>query len=105
MTEFDVLLQKKETNSMVPANNPEIMIFPNPTRNAMTIYVANPSQFSSLRIHDICGRVLKDFESPSSSTLIWLGKDDIDRDLANGVYYVIGQTNNAKIVRKIVINN
>jgi len=105
MTEFDVLLQKKETNSMVPANNPEIMIFPNPTRNAMTIYVANPSQFSSLRIYDICGRVLKNFENPSSGTLIWLGKDDIDRDLANGVYYVIGQTNDSKIVRKIVINN
>jgi len=75
MTEFDVFLQKKETNSMIPADTPNLMIFPNPTRNAMTICLANPEQFSSLKIYDINGRVLKDFENPSSNILIWLGKD------------------------------
>lgn len=105
MLELNVLLKKKETNSMIPSDTPNLMIFPNPTRNVITICVANPDQFSSLKIYDISGRVLKDFENPSSNILIWLGKDNMDRDLANGVYYVIGETNDAKLVRKIVINN
>lgn len=105
MLELNVHLKKKEANSMIPADTPNLMIFPNPTRNVMTICVANPDKFSSVKIYDISGRVLKEFENPSSNTLIWLGKDNMDRDLANGVYYVIGETNEAKLVRKIVINN
>jgi hypothetical protein len=105
MLELNVHLKKKEANSMIPADTPNLMIFPNPTRNVITICVANPDKFSSVKIYDISGRVLKDFENPSSNTLIWLGKDNMDRDLANGVYYVIGETNDAKLVRKIVINN
>lgn len=105
MLELNVLLKKKEVNSIIPADTPNLMIFPNPTRNVMTICVANPDQFSSLKIYDVSGRVLKDFENPSSNILIWLVKDNMDRDLANGVYYVIGETTDAKFVRKIVINN
>ena len=71
----------------------------------MTIYMENPGQFSSLKVYDISGRMLRDFDDPSSPTVIWLGKDDQNRNLANGVYYIVGETGEQRLTRKIVINN
>lgn len=105
MTSIDVLLQRKESNSMIFENNPEILVFPNPARNAMTIYMENPGQFSSLKVYDVNGRMLRDFDGPSSSTVVWLGKDEQNRNLANGVYYIVGETSEQRLTRKIVINN
>lgn len=105
MTEIDIYLQKGETNSIIHENTPNIMVFPNPAKNAMTIFLENPNQFSSLRIYDVNGRMLRDFDNLSTSTVVWLFRDNLERELANGVYYVIGETNSQKLTRKIVINN
>ena len=105
ITEIDVVLSKNESSSMIYENCPEILVFPNPTRNAMTIYMENPGQFSSLKVYDINGRMLRDFDDPTSATVVWLGKDNQNRDLANGVYYIVGESNDQRLTKKIVINN
>ncbi|MGB3341603.1 MAG: M14 family zinc carboxypeptidase [bacterium] len=105
MTEIEVFLRKKESNSLIFKNKPDILVFPNPTRNAMTIYIENPNQFSSLKVYDVNGRMLRDFDNPSSTTVVWLSKDSQNRDLANGIYYIVGETNVQRLTRKIVINN
>jgi hypothetical protein len=53
----------------------------------------------------VTGRMLRDFNSPSSASVVWLGKDDQNRNLANGIYYIVGETDKQNITRKIVINN
>jgi len=105
MTKFDVFLRKKESTSMILDNRPAIHVFPNPSRHAMTIYMENPNRFTSLKVYDVSGRMLRDFDSPSSATVVWLGKDNQHRDLANGIYYIVGETNEQRLTRKIVINN
>jgi carboxypeptidase T len=105
LTVLNIYLIPKETNSMILENDPDLMVFPNPTRNAMIIHLENPQRFRSLKVYDICGRMLRNFTTLSSATLTWLCNDDLDRELANGVYYIVGETNEQKLTRKIIINN
>jgi carboxypeptidase T len=105
ITEIEVFLHKKESNSMIFENKPDILVFPNPTRNAMTIHMENPNQFSSLKVYDVNGRMLRNFDNLLSTTVVWLGKDEQNRNLANGIYYIVGETSVQKLTKKIIINN
>jgi hypothetical protein len=105
MTEIEVFLHKKESNSMIFENKPDILVFPNPARNAMTIHMENPNQFSSLKVYDVNGRMLRDFDNLLSTTVVWLGKDEQNRNLANGIYYIVGETSEQRLTRKIIVNN
>lgn len=85
-----VELQRIERTWDVQGSN-SLQIFPNPARKFLMIYMNNPLQFRNIRVYDVMGRVCKAFDDPVSSPLIWSETDDVQRRLANGVYYVVAE--------------
>jgi carboxypeptidase T len=92
-SEYEVL-KEDDTNSM--------LINPNPVRNIIFIHMNKPSNFSSIGIYDTAGRSLISFKKPTSN-IVWQCIDSAHREIANGVYYVIGETTGQKLIQKVVV--
>ncbi|HEC78214.1 MAG TPA: PEGA domain-containing protein [candidate division WOR-3 bacterium] len=91
-TELDIPLKKIENSFHLNNDNDTIIIYPNPTRNRpLTIRIKDPVLFQSLRIYDVCGRVLKNFNQPINTSLCWTGDDDLNRQAGSGIYYIVGE--------------
>lgn len=73
----------------------EILIYPNPTNNLITIS-SNDAIFKEIEIHDLNGRIIK--SSKHNSSVITLNIED----LANGVYFLNVISENKKTVHKII---
>jgi len=66
---------------------------PNPFRGGAVVrYSLNAERRTTLRIHDLTGRVVRTLadgvQKPGRYTLRWNGSDAMGRTLANGVYFV-----------------
>jgi hypothetical protein len=81
-----------------------ILINPNPTRNIIFIHLNNPSDFSRLRVYDIAGRSIMEFRNPQAD-LVWPCLDKLNRKIPNGIYWIIGETTETKLIKKIVVYN
>jgi len=83
-------------------------IRPNPfSENTVISYQLPVASKVSLSIYDISGRLVKTLVSRHSSpgyyTAIWNGRDNSDRTMAAGIYFVKLITPEFKATRKIVL--
>jgi len=102
LTELNVRLSKMEYEVTKKDNDNRILINPNPASNPVVISLNNPLNFSSLKIYDIIGRLVINFDNLTSN-IIWYCNDKFNRKVPGGVYCVIGETNEKKLIKKILV--
>ena len=103
LTELNVTLCQTGGIYAIQNDNNQLIVYPNPANGVITIHLGNPAQFSSLNIYDTSGRILKDFGNPITNDLYWPGNDELNRRVANGIYYVVAETKENRFVKKVVI--
>lgn len=91
MTVLDLSLKaiEKELNrgwgrSMIPLITPGIM-------HEMSIYIDDPGSFQVIKVIDVNGRTVKSFINPAMNRIYWNLRDQQEREVPNGVYYLVGQ--------------
>jgi hypothetical protein len=89
--------------------NSSIHAFPNPFKNSIEfrVWIASTGEKTSLKIHDVTGRVLRDFsrqriEIDTRFSVLWDGKDETGMVLPPGVYFVHLETADQSVTKKIV---
>jgi hypothetical protein len=102
MTVLDVSLASLGMEKPIIGSQKKITAIPNPSSNAVRIQFDPQLNFSSLAIYDIAGRLVRSMANPPSS-ITWLGDDDQDRSVADGVYWVVGRTNDEEILQKVIV--
>jgi|GEM_PF-5597011 len=107
---------KRDLNSWIshdkeklPKSVNTIFAYPNPFNSSVRISMNNDqSSTVNLRIFDVLGREVYDFENISITNgkreLIWKGKNSVGEILPNGVYFIHLRTDeNKTISRKVVL--
>jgi len=102
LTQLTISLSKAEFELLKENDTNSILVNPNPARNIILIHLNKPSNFSSISIYDSVGRSLISFEDPTND-IVWQCIDDANRKIANGVYYVIGETIDQRLIQKVVV--
>jgi hypothetical protein len=83
-----------------PIGNDEVIMFPNPASNEVSIYRTNPdAKISSLIIYDLRGKLILQTEIPNQLTNINTSK------LVEGMYYFHYVSSAFKITKKVIIHN
>ena len=83
-----------------PIGNDEVIMFPNPASNEVSIYRTNPdAKISSLLIYDLRGKLILQTEIPNQLTSINTS------NLIDGMYYFQYVSSAFKITRKVIIRN
>lgn len=87
--------------------HPLISAFPNPFANKVKILFSVSKKANvKLKIYNICGqrvKTLTDFETEiGKHKFVWNGKDDNNRELPTGVYFVRLETPDISITKKII---
>ena len=96
-----------EELSMPNVNNPGLRVYPNPARRNVQFQIANVrGNNASIRIYDIAGKMVKQFNNLTIqpfNQLTWDFRDDSGKRLSAGVYIIQLKTEtdetNTKIVR------
>ncbi|MEO0156853.1 MAG: SBBP repeat-containing protein, partial [candidate division WOR-3 bacterium] len=87
---------------------PEVAIKNSVFKNYVEIqcHLEKKSQISSIKIFDTQGRLIKVYENfknkKDDHRFLWNGKDDQDKEVPCGVYYIELESPNCRITRKIV---
>ncbi len=102
MTALNISLNRVSGESAIPGTQKKIQVNPNPSGEQLLIRLDEPSNYSSLKIYDMLGRLVTDIEQPSG-TITWNCVDDNNRAVAEGIYWLIATANDATIVRKVVV--
>lgn len=75
-----------------PMHNTSLTVFPNPfTENLSIIYQNVGQNRADLKLYDVAGRLVKQFDLPSNASsnhIIWDGVDDHGRTVPQGVYFL-----------------
>ncbi len=102
-TMLDILLTPMEgektidwCQTLIPLVNPGVM-------NEMSIYVKNPMLYSKIKVIDVCGRTVRTFFNPSSNRIYWNLRDQSERRVPNGVYYLVAENGDTRETAKFVI--
>ena len=83
-----------------PIGNDEVIMFPNPASNEVSIYRTNPdAKISSLLIYDLRGKLILQTEIPNQLTSINTS------NLIDGMYYFQYVSSTFKITKKVIIRN
>ena len=83
-----------------PIGNDEVIMFPNPASNEVSIYRTNPdAKISSLIIYDLRGKVIMQTEIPNQLTNINTS------NLIDGMYFFHYVSSAFKITKKVIIRN
>ena len=83
-----------------PIGNDEVIMFPNPASNEVSIYKTNPdAKISSLLIYDLRGNVILQTEIPNQLTRLNTS------NLIDGMYYFHYVSSAFKITKKVIIRN
>jgi len=85
-----IALIKMEAEQDVQGSN-GLRVFPNPAQDFLMVHFTDPHRFRNVRVYDINGRMCKAFDDPTPSLLIWEEKDELQRQMANGVYYLVAE--------------
>ncbi|MEO0075127.1 MAG: T9SS type A sorting domain-containing protein, partial [candidate division WOR-3 bacterium] len=82
---------------------------PNPVVNGnarISFNIASPSKVS-LKIYDASGRVVKTLVNnhldKGSYTLTWNGRDEMNREVAEGIYFYTLETDNSSTTKKLIL--
>jgi carboxypeptidase T len=104
LIELDAHLKRIEGTINMIAPDQDLTVFPNPAQNILTIRLKDPAQYSSLRIYDMTGRLMRTYETPDND-IVWLGTDAMNRRLSNGVYYIAAYNGDRILTKKAVFLN
>lgn len=88
MIGLDIELRKIEWTEKL-GNTYDLQLYPNPAQEFLIIGKAN--QFYSIKICDVTGRVLRIFDRPTTNHICWMCNDELNRQVSNGIYFVIGE--------------
>ncbi|MGQ9665334.1 MAG: T9SS type A sorting domain-containing protein, partial [bacterium] len=99
-----------ESNSAI-ANGIVFRVYPNPFLEKINIRYAIPDDQKSevsLKIYDVSGRLVKTFHSASKnqhhvSNIVWYGEDDLGRKLPAGIYFILLEENDFKLIKKTIM--
>jgi hypothetical protein len=80
----------------LPAGAAALSVRPNPFNLVTSIVIYNPGRNASVRILDICGRVVKEFKEVPDGRVVWN-----TTGLSKGVYIVKARTAGKTLTRKI----
>ncbi|KAA3660891.1 MAG: T9SS C-terminal target domain-containing protein [Calditrichaeota bacterium] len=83
-------------------------VYPNPFKIETSIQFSLPKEmYVKLQVYDIKGRVIKDLvngiETAGMKRVIWDGKDDLNRNLTSGIYFIKMVANNQVFVKKMIL--
>jgi len=105
LTELNVQLKRMGGTFIMENNDTAISINPNPVRGTVAIQLTNPLYFTSLKMYDIIGRLLKNFDT-TTNEIVWHCTDELNRKISNGIYLLVGETNEqVLIIKKVVVFN
>ena len=101
----------EEARDKIPEPRYELQVYPNPFRNRLDIKwqmdnAGRNTKDFSLKIYDVSGRLLRQFDYPRirlSDRITWDGKDKNGRELPNGVYLIRLETSVYKETKKIIL--
>jgi hypothetical protein len=88
---------------------PTLTVFPNPFNQTLDIRLsALAMEETDLRIYDASGRIVKilfDHQSQTSKarSLTWSGRDEQNRILPAGIYFVVLEADGEAIVEKAIL--
>lgn len=87
---------------------PVLRLMPNPFKGHLLLkyQIQGSTEGSVIKIYDVSGRLVKEWgdkEIGQSKILIWNGKDNLDRKVSAGVYFVSLEANGFKVVEKTVL--
>jgi hypothetical protein len=102
-TELDIQLSRMEFTVPASADN-QLSLMPNPASDVIRISTYQ-QPFLSLTVFDCTGRLVKRFDHTTiqqSNYVVWDCTDEQNREIAQGVYYVVGELNGDRITRKVV---
>jgi hypothetical protein len=107
MTDVEVYLNPME-HETGGISNPGIIVLPNPAGKFIVFKLDLSSEFMSLNIYDIDGRLIKTLNTSDrrlalTNAFTWNTLDDLGRRVPNGVYIVIGKTATRRMINKFVI--
>lgn len=115
MQYFEVLHVIEESHAFTSnTSSYKLAVYPNPFRENAVIRVQvplmrseNKRPLATLKIYDICGRCVKNFDLSYSkvcmSAINWDGKDNIGRKLSQGVYFVKLTSENKSLIEKVIL--
>jgi hypothetical protein len=102
LSQLIISLSKSEYELLKENDAHGLRVHPNPARNIVLIHLNKPSNFSSVDIYDSVGRSLISFEELTND-IVWQCIDDTNRKITNGVYYVVGETTDQRLIQKVVV--
>ena len=87
-----------------------ITVSPNPFSKLTTVSfgIGHSAEPTDLKIYDACGRMVKSFDLSSSieyqeSSIIWDGRDDHERKLSSGVYFLRLKSGGRQITHHLLL--
>jgi carboxypeptidase T len=93
-TELNVYLRDKDYAA--------VFAHPNPGRDIVYIQLINPLHITRLKIYDILGRLLRTFDNPTS-VVTWNCRDTQNREIPNGIYFIVGETTDENVCQKVIV--
>jgi flagellar hook assembly protein FlgD len=91
-----------------PQEDASITIFPNPFTDNVRIHPGSKSKTISLRITDIFGRLVYDFENAIKMNYVddylWDGRNYQNSIVSPGMYLLFIETSNGKQIRNIIFS-
>lgn len=98
----------EETLELEPARGYGLYIYPNPCRQITEIryQITDPRQAISLKIYDVTGRVVKQFNHLTNqpfNQVVWDGTDDQGRRVADGIYFVNLNAQDYTQIKKVIL--
>ncbi|NLN85700.1 MAG: T9SS type A sorting domain-containing protein [Candidatus Cloacimonetes bacterium] len=71
-------------DELIPAANPDWLMYPNPMRASLTLEIKNTDEPAWVEVFNIKGQKVAEFKVDGKST--WNGTDDSGKALGNGIY-------------------
>jgi len=108
VVEGDIITKVKKYDSVIPKIFTLSQNYPNPFNPSTTIQFTVP-KFSkvNIKIYDVLGHELKALVNknyqPGSYLIVWHGKDNQDRNLVSGTYFVRLQADDFIATKKIIL--
>lgn len=94
MTELNVSLRDRDYTA--------VFVYPNPGKGLVYIQLVNPLRITRLKIYDTLGRLLRTFNNPATM-VTWNCRDKQNREIPNGVYFIVGETTEENVCQKVIV--
>ena len=79
-------------------NDLDLNIYPNPASNELNIHIINNSETVNIKVYNMLGKIIEDFDVKSTDTQIDLSH------YPSGLYYISGDDSKRNTMKKFVKN-